>query len=381
MPCLYRSWLAPSLSLALLSMLSCVEPSDDEDRRLHGLPSITWRGDYVEFGTDVESSICGGTLPSLDDYMGGVDEYVRSGTVYPIRYYRLGNDLKEYGFSCPEGSYGCVGHDDGTLVVGSRLLIHGHELIHASSWASQHRLMEEGLAVFLGTDLQWAGIADPLDVRAAFESVEGKEGILPAEFYPVAGHFVSFLVDEHGLPAVVSLVEASEPGMSLDELDPLAVEYLGRDLRSAIDAYETSGFGCEVAQYSPTWFQCELTPPSIPILGCTVSNEPVHVDLDLSCASGALGTQDGTIWRDILIDAPARVPAVITLREGHPVDFIVRACGHGCSTPFTLVHSRTAEQAVLFEGFELREGLNLIRIIKPADAEGRVRFSVGLSCP
>jgi hypothetical protein len=242
-------------------------------------------------------------------------------------------------------------------------------------------LLEEGLAVFLGTDLKWAGVAEPLDIRAAFESVEGTGGILPAEFYPVAGHFISFLVDEDGLPNVVSLLEASEPGMTLDELDELAVEHLGRDLRSAIDAYEASGPGCEVAQYSPTWFQCELTPPSIPIFACTANNGTVHVDIELSCANGASGVQDGMIWRDVLVDIPDSALTLIYLYEGHPVDFIVRACGQGCSTPFAEVSSESTEPAPIFDSFDVVEGLNLVRIIKPIEAEGRVRFDIGGLCP
>lgn len=367
------------LCAAMLVAVSCGGEHEGEDHGFHDLPPITWKGSYIEFGSDVDAEVCPATLPAENEYMQGVDEYVRSNTIYPIRYYHLRQELDQYGFSCA-GLDGCIRFQDGVMFAFSKLLSHRHELIHASSIGGEHRLLEEGLATFLGTDLNWYGIADPLDIRAAVDSVDSGEG-LPAEFYPVAGHFVSFLTDEHGLPAVVSLIEDTEPGMTLDELDELAVEHLGRDLRSAIDAYEAAGPGCEVAQYSPTWFQCELTPPSIPIFACTASNEAVQVDIELSCADGASGVQDGTIWRDILIDAPARVPAVIYLREGHPVDFIVRACGQGCSTPFKHVHSRTTEEAVLLEGFELREGLNLIRIIKPADAEGRVRFSMNLSCP
>ena len=234
--------------------------------------------------------------------------------------------------------------------------------------------------MFLGTDLKWAGVADPLDIRAAFDNTEGNTG-LSAEFYPVAGHFVSFLTEEHGLPAVVDLVEATDLGMTLDELDALALAHLGRDLRSAIDDYEAAGPGCEVAQYSPTWFQCELTPPSIPIFACTASNEAVEVDIDLSCENGASGVQDGMIWRDVLVDAPGRVLPLIHLYEGHPVEFVVRSCGLGCSTPFVRLASQTPEQHYINQSFELREGLNLIRISKPADTQGRVRFRMNLSCP
>lgn len=235
--------------------------------------------------------------------------------------------------------------------------------------------------MFLGTDLKWAGIAEPLEIRTAFDSVDGVQGLLPAELYPVAGHFVSFLVEEHGLPSVVSLVEASAPGMTLDELDALSVEHLGRDLRSAIDDYEASGPGCEVAQYSPMWLQCELTPPSIPIFACGVERGLLTVDVSLACDDAASGVQDGMIWQDVLIDAPEATNGLVYVYEGHPVELVVRGCGQGCSTPFAHLTSRTVEEHYIDQSFELREGLTLVRIIKPIEAEGRVRFSVNLLCP
>jgi hypothetical protein len=367
--------------LAMLTLGSCSEGSDTGDSGLHDLPRTSWRGDFIEFGTDVDSSICPQTLTSLDEYMGGVDEHIRSGASLPIRYFHLSKDLTDYGFGCPPGSHGCIGHDDGSVVVGSKQLSLEHELVHASSATNGHRVLEEGLATFLGTDLDWWGIAEPLDIRGAFESIEGTTSFLPAELYPVAGHFVSYLVEEHGLPAVVALVEASESGMTLDELDERSIEHVGRDLRSAIDDYEASGPGCEVAQYSPTWFQCELTPPSIPIFSCTASDQPVLVDVELACANGASGVQDGMIWRDVLIDVPSGVATLVRLYEGHPVELVVRSCGHGCSTPFTRLVSQTADQHTIDQPFELREGLNLVRILKPVETEGRVRFSVNLLCP
>lgn len=311
-----------------------------------------------------------------DEYMEGIDEYIRSNTTFPVYYYYLRERLTHYGFGCL-GNYGCYSTEDGTTVIGSRLMTHRHELIHASSARSEHRLLEEGLAMFLGTDLQWAGIADPLDIRAAFDSVEGSDGGLPGDYYPVAGHFISHLVDQHGLPAVVDLVQASDLGMTLDELSALSTEMLGQDLHSAIDEYEASGPGCEVAQYSPTWFQCDLAPPSIPIFTCG-ADDRITVDVSLSCADGASGVQDGMIWRDVLIDAPQRAPAVLALEEGHPVELVVRACGNGCDTPFVRLQSEPTSETQGFQNFEVAEGLNLIRIIKPAEAEGRVRFSLGV---
>jgi hypothetical protein len=370
-------------SLLALTVLSCKGSGgcpSGENHGLHDLPPIRWSGSHIEFGSDVDAELCPATLTSMDEYMEGVSEYVRSDTTFPIRYYHLEEDLAHYGFGC-EGAYGCVRSENGMMVVGSRQLSLRHELIHASSVDGEHRVLEEGLATFLGTDLYWWGIAEPTDIRDAFESVEGVGGGLPAEFYPVAGHFISFLVEHHDLPSVVSLVEASESGMTLDELDALSVEHLGRDLRSAIDDYVASGPGCEVAQYSPTWFECELTPPSIPIFACTTSNYPVHVDIELSCANGASGVQDGMMWRDILVDAPASVLTLIYLYEGHPVDFTVRGCGQGCSTPFTRVSSEKTEAAPISNTFEVREGLNVVRIIKPVDAQGRVRFDIGGLCP
>lgn len=363
---------------AILVALSCGGEPGSEDHGFHDLPPIVWKGSHIEFGSDVDSEICPATLRSENEYMEGVDEYVRSNTIFPIRYYHLRQELDQYGFSCG-GLDGCIRFYDGTMFAFSKLVSHRHELIHASSIGGEHRLLEEGLATFLGTDLNWYGIADPHDIRAAFDYVETGRG-LSAEFYPVAGHFISFLVEEHGLPNVVSLIQASEPGMPLDELAELSIEHLGRDIRVAIDDYEASGPGCEVAQYSPTWFQCELAPSSIPIFACETSNEPVHVDVELSCADGASGVQDGMIWRDVLVEAPISVRAHIYHYEGHPVDFIVRGCGHGCSSPFARISSESTQVGPV-GAFDLQAGLSLVRIIKPADAEGRVRFNIGGLCP
>lgn len=366
------------LHCAFLSLV--VSCGQGDQGGFQDLPSISWRGSYIAFGTDVDEDLCPATLPMEDEYMEGVNEYVRSNASFPIRYYHLREGLEHYGGYC-EGAHGCARFMDGEMFVLSRQLTHRHELIHASSIGGSHRLLEEGLATFLGTDLQWRGIADPLDIRAVVERLENDERGFPAELYPVAGHFVSFLVEQHGLPAVVELTDASELGMTLDELDALSLEHLGRDLRSAIDEYEASGPGCEVAQYSPTWFQCELTPPSIPIFACTASGEAVHVDVELSCAHGASGVQDGMIWRDVLIDVPSSLPTLVRIHEGHPVELVVRSCGQGCSTPFTRLASETAEEHNIAQPFELREGLNLIRILKPAESEGRVRLSMNLLCP
>lgn len=366
--------------VAVLHALSCVGGGDGESG-LHDLPPISWRGEYIEFGTDVAEEICPATLPAMNEYMEGVSEYVRSDTIFPVRYYRLSDDLTHHGFGCPEQSYGCIGHDDGTTVVGSKLLSHRHELIHASSSVSEHRLLEEGLSVYLGTDLQWSGIAEPLDIRAAFASVEDNEGALPAVHYPVAGHFISFLVDEYGLSSVVSLVQASAPGMTLAELAEPSIEHIGHDLRLDVDAFEASGPGCEVAQFSPMWFECELTPPSIPIFACAAGDDRIRVDLSLSCADGASGVQDGMVWKDILIDAPAPALALIYIYEGHPVDFVVRGCGGGCSTPFARLSSEAPGEGLILEAFDITEGLNLIRVSKPVEAQGPVRFSIAVPCP
>jgi hypothetical protein len=361
----------------LLVATSCGQEGDVHD--LHDLPPISWRGSHIEFGSDVDEVVCPATLPAENEYMEGVDEYVRSNSAYPVQYYRLREDWAHYGFGC-EGAHGCIRTDIGLVVIGSRLLSHRHELIHASSIGPEHRLLEEGLATFLGTDLKWAGIADPLDIRTAFESIDGNGRGLPDELYPVAGHFISFLVEEHGLANIVSLVQASDLALTSDELSTLFVEHLGRDLASAIDDYEASGPGCEVAQYSPTWFQCELTPPSIPIFACDAEGW-ITIDVPITCADGASGVQDGLVWRDVLVDAPADELVVVGLEDGHPVEVVARACGHGCSTPFARFSSETAEQFPLLHAIELRQGLNLLRISKSVQTQGRVRLYMTPSCP
>lgn len=199
-------------------VLSCADGPAADGPELTDLPPITWSGRYIELGTDSEATVCPATMPSLDEYMGGVAARVQSDVTYPIEYYYLSEDLTHYGFLCPEGSVGCAARDEDRPVVGSTLPTLRHELIHAavSSSPFHHRVLDEGLAVYLGTDLQRMGDARPSEIRAAFASVDGTGNLLPVELYPVAGHFVSFLVDQHGLDATVSFVKATEVGMTLD---------------------------------------------------------------------------------------------------------------------------------------------------------------------
>lgn len=362
-------------------MMACEEGSADEPL-FTDLPSITWSGQYIEFGTDSEAILCAETVPSLDGYMASVATRVDSDVAYPIEYYYLSEDLTHYGFLCPEGSLGCAARDEERPVVGSKLPSLRHELIHAavSSSPFHHRVLDEGLAVYLGTDLQRMGEAEPSEIRAAFASVDGTGDLLPVELYPAAGHFVSFLVDEHGLDATVAFVKATEAGMTLEELAEVSLEHLGGDVRLDIDQYEVSGPGCEAARFSPMWYECEHTPPSIPVFECDASGEPVPVEVSVACGDGATGVQDGKIWRDVLIELPVPGFPVIYLYEGHPVELVVRSCGSGCETPFARLSSESDEPGPLSPGVELGAGLHLIRIIKPVGAEGIVRFSLGMEC-
>lgn len=156
--------------------------------------------------------------------------------------------------------------------------------------------------------------------------------------------------------------------MTLDDLADLSLEHLGGDVREDIDEYEASGPGCEAARFSPMWYECDA------------SGEPMSVDVSVTCGDGATGVQDGKIWRDVLIELPEPGFPVIYLYEGHPVEFVVRSCGAGCSTPFARVPSESVVPGPLSPAVELAAGLHLIRIIKPVEAEGRVRFSLGMEC-
>lgn len=370
------------LGLAGLSLSSCEMHPTGEDSKFRVLPPITWQGRFLEFGTDVDVDICPAMLPSLDEYIRGVDEYVRSNTSLPVRYYYLRNDLTSYGFDCPEGSLGCADRENGNAVVGSRLLSLRHEIIHASASLSPypHRVLDEGLAVFLGTDLQRLGMAEPSEIRDAFASVDGSLDVLSAEHYPVAGHFVSFLVDKYGLAGTVEFVDATEAGMTLDDLAELSIAHFGQVFQLELEEYEALGAGCEATRFASTWFECDFLPPSIPLFACDAMNEPEPIELALSCAEGALGVQDGTIWRDIIIDVPGPALTVIYLYEGHPVEFVVRSCGHGCSMSHARVSSETVEAGPILPALELAAGMNLIRVIKPVEAAGPVRFSIGMQC-
>jgi hypothetical protein len=74
----------------LLAFSCTSDPVEDEDEDgLHDLPPVSWKGQLIELGTDVEAESCPSTLSDMDEYMGGVDEHIRSNTSYPVRYHLL----------------------------------------------------------------------------------------------------------------------------------------------------------------------------------------------------------------------------------------------------------------------------------------------------
>ena len=170
----------PSSSVALLLALSCTSEPAEGEGGLRDLPPIDWKGRFIEFGTDVDTEICPSTLPAMDEYMEGVDEHVRSNASYPVRYYYLQEQLTHYGFGCGDDAWGCARYEHGRSIVGSTQLSLRHELIHASTTASRHRLLEEGLAVdeAAGAEIEAGAVREVEDVIHQMSGGAGLEGVL-----------------------------------------------------------------------------------------------------------------------------------------------------------------------------------------------------------
>jgi hypothetical protein len=128
-----------------------------------------------------------------------------------------------YTYDSPEQIAAVTGHHAAGVTFGRRREVHStqpfhrHELVHlvAAELGDPGRFFQEGLAVVLGDERRWQG--RPVDSIARSHAVAGTVSALVADFdgahpdvaYPVAGSFVAWLIDTHGIDRVRGLFRVS----------------------------------------------------------------------------------------------------------------------------------------------------------------------------
>jgi len=124
---------------------------------------------------------------------------------------------------------------------------HPHELVHrvAGEMGDPGRFFHEGLAVALGNEGRWRGakvddLARRLVRRCTWRALlERFESLDPEVGYPLAGSFVAFLIERHGVDRVSAFFRGCRPetagrrfedvfGLSLDQAGAAWVRGLSR---------------------------------------------------------------------------------------------------------------------------------------------------------
>lgn len=256
-----------------LSLSACIldEPEPQPDFELE-TERVTIQG----FGY-AQDDLCGGTPAWIDDFVGHL------APVYGLEDGPIGRYVWQAGevSDLPCLGSGCAAPG----VVHATIIPFEHELVHLVHYAVESDepscvfLLEEGLADHFGGS--W-----PLDTTPP--SLDDVPHMLEVTFdgvgfgysdYRSARHFVAYLIETYGLPAIVDLCLAAPEGLSRAEFDAIARDQLGRDLDGLLSDYADYPL-CPNVQTRGRTFECAREPRVT--LG---KGESFTVPLDAACAS------------------------------------------------------------------------------------------------
>ena len=267
-------------------------------------------GRHVVFTAPYDQTVCGGTVPWLDDALEA--QAATLGLEVPLR---VRYDWQPDGIPCPDAG-GCTG---GTQVWALYPDM-AHELAHAllaANHASAPSFLDEGDAVALGGDEGGGGIVDDraLDPLLAASPLPGAD-------YATAGDLVSYLLDTRGPVPFVALLRATERGDSAAAIRAAFASAYGESLDDVVAArvsdprtYIGSHLGVP-----------ECMAPPIAWQGASASAQ-VHVDCDGGVGPhpvGAIGAPPEAV-RWVTVDIPADGDYTIALS---PIGFVA-PCGAG----------------------------------------------------
>jgi hypothetical protein len=278
------------------------------------LPAIVWEGERLRFATTVGRLPCGDSLEYMDrrvdELTAVLDHPMKPGE--KITYYWLPGrmDLSP----CPESS-DCA---DG-LAVFSRTLFHDHEIVHVllRDLGRSQTFLYEGMAEAFGR----AGGAFTVE-RTAVRSEILRSLSANADpktiSYPLAGLFVRFLVQRHGMTAVKRVYARARHDTDTSQLREIFHTELGVSLDETLDLLAETAPDCY-----PRQNLCTARPVAW-------SDGAWNYRFGLSCASpGVLEIVPGALRNEALVEIPqAGAYRLIVSRPSVPVkELVVARCG------------------------------------------------------
>jgi hypothetical protein len=253
------------LTLLAVALLGCTPAPE--------LPSLDYRGERVDVGSNVVDRVCAGTLVRLDREV----EQIEARLDLPTQESRIGVAIVDGGLVdevCPADAGGCLFAE--RVLVDHRLLdlVVAHEIVHARLDVDSIPLFDEGIATAVAPPL--CPQPTPRELADLIGARPGIDLITMRGAYYVAGELVAWLLDEFGPDKVIDFMRSTPRGSSTTVIDAEYSEHFGSKLandylahlrpRVELDALPAEHLGC-------------LAPTIDPSTG------PVHLVADLDCDS------------------------------------------------------------------------------------------------
>ncbi|MFV8752019.1 hypothetical protein ACNOYE_15850 [Nannocystaceae bacterium ST9] len=197
-----------------------------------------FRGEWIDIdGRDRSADeACAGTFEYIDAYAGALA--VEFGVTEHLGSYRWYSP-DQYDADLPCGPqypypYACAIDED--YALHTAFIPHEHEMVHLVNFSAGMcpSVISEGLAEYYGTSASTPSSSDieRLSSRLAAPAEKISNGD-----YAIAGRFAAYLVERHGLEAVLDVCRASGRDPSADELSDAMTEALGLSTQMVLDDF------------------------------------------------------------------------------------------------------------------------------------------------
>jgi hypothetical protein len=200
-------------------------------------PNWLFHGEWIDIdGRDRGADdACAGTFEYIDAYAGALA--VEFGVTEHFGSYRWYSP-DQYDADLPCGADipypGACAIDDHTLHTA--FIPHEHEIVHLANFEAGGcpNLISEGLAEYYGTS---AMTPSDGDIEALAARLAAPTEKLAFADYPIAGRFAAYLVERHGLEAVLDVCRAAGRYPNADELSTAMEDVLGQSTQAVLDDF------------------------------------------------------------------------------------------------------------------------------------------------
>ena len=330
-------------------------------------PPIVWEGEHLSFGTHEDTStICAGTLPYMDAFVGHMGELFDRPNAR-VDYYWVPDEVGSY---CVSIAGACAKASE----VFSGRVLHKHELVHAAR-PEAYLPIEEGIADLYGDQDR---LTDPVpdDVLGLLEAHEHGRYIAENGHYKSLAHFVSYLRVIGGTTSLVELGRRTAYDGSFDSLDPVFRELYGMSLVAIVERYVETYRACDQTRHADNGFECGRNVVRLP----SSDEGAVEYTIPLDCSHpDVVGPHRGERWTTVTLDVPVTARYHVTIGNAGRSKIRFRRCGISCLDERFVAPS--IEIGFDGGGHCLLEGRYLLRVAAPESHTGNATIRIEYSQP